>query len=1848
MMMAEGSHVVEAPPTQPGPQLSRPLPLNSKRLTGAVLRQIARGLGVPGTASADEVRQVVEGKLGELGRDPRNTQVCWVEVEEGLKVTLKDADGVFLEVEPEENGAQEEVEEEQVNVEAGDVDALRQELEEAKAAQLSLEAELTTLRQKYEREKAKAKDLWSVNCAQLAEFDETLLEKEEEIAQLKDQLAAAKRTGGRHRAPQGSGGMGSESEEETRSTTSGSVKLPSRRGKAPPVQMFSGEDPEVRLNDWLPSLQRASQWNGWEQEERLIQLAGHLKGRALQEWNLLEEAQKDSYDEAVKSLRGRLDTGSKAMAAQDFRHLAQEGKEKVTDFICRLEKTFRLAYGQESMSTETRDALLYGQLQEGLGYVLMESPAVSGATGYQSLCVAAKNEERRQAALKKRKQYQSTAGGGGPAPSKIDAKLPGGGGMLAPERRGPPTRRCWNCDTIGHLAKDCRRPKRESFGSASSQKTPHTRMVRSGNSDMGPPASDGASVPPSVEDDPLRYLLSDSEEEAGVNQVRVTDKGSAHQQAMVLVAGVPLFGVVDTGADVTIMGGSAFKQVAAAARLHKRDFKPANKAAHNYDRKPFRLDGRLDLDVSFADHTMKTAVFVKMDAPEPLLLSEGVCRQLGIVVYHPEVKPRGKTSGLDTKTQVSAVRVQLVESVKLLPGPDRCVMAEVELSGNGVTGTLLLEPDPQFKREQGVVVPDALVSPPSEGTTRVVLTNQSGFTQRLEAGTTLGTLEAVDWEGEVERQNDMVAAGVEGCCGDESSEDASVKVWMVGSEGVGDGLDRKHKLREVLKGQIVGSVLSVEEKEELCGMLLEFDDVFSVEDGERGETDLVEFSIDTGDAGPKRQPPRRVPFAVRQEIARHLREMQDRGVIQPSSSPWASPVVLVRKKDGTMRFCVDYRGLNALTKPDKFPLPRIDDLLDQLGKSQYFTTLDLASGYWQIRVEERSREKTAFVTHEGLYEFLVMPFGLTNAPAVFQRLIQRVLSGLNPGEFKRFVEAYIDDIIVFSETLPQHLCHLRLVLERLRGAYLKLKTKKCHFIRQEVEYLGHLITPLGLRPNPSHIAAVVDYPVPESITQVRQFLGLTSYYRRFVSHFAKLASPLHQLTKKDVTVVFEWTEECQHGFETLKSKLTEAPILAYPDFELSFVLETDACVAGLGAVLSQHFSDGYLHPVAFASRALSAPEKNYSITELETLAVVWSIQHFRAYLYGHEVTVITDHSAVRSILETPNPSGKHARWWLKVYGSGVGQVRIVYRPGKENMRADALSRNPIRVEGEQPLELGMQVAQVSSRQLAGDITHLLDAEPVNGMVDCFASEQRKDASLGRLCDYLESGVLPRDAGEARKVVSQALSFAVVNGTLYFVDAKRGNRKRVAVPAHLHEQILQEGHRGALAGHFSGPKLFNGLCRHWWWPTLYKDAVEFCKNCAECAVVSGVGRKAVPPLNPIPVQRPFQILGVDIMELPMTATGNRYVVVFQDFLTKWPFIFPAPDQKAIRIARLLAEEVVPMFGVPEALLSDRGTNLLAHVMLDVCGLLGITKLNTTAYHPQCNGMVERLNRTLKAMLRKHVARFGTQWDRYLPGVLWAYRNSPHEATGEKPSFLLFGVDCRSPTEAALMPPTPLELTDVADYREELVLSLSSARKLAAAHIRTAQNRCKAVYDRRVRGRQHQVGDWVLLRFPQEESGRQRKLSRPWHGPYRVVEKRDPDITAVKVYFPEKGPIQVHQSRACPCPPKLPAGFYWYGGTCKSPGKVPAWVGRLLEEGRSLEQDAATGGTEDAAEDTDTDVEDLGPTADVEDGDTAVEEPDVDCDVMEAMEGPVEQIPEPPRRSTCTRYPLRAAVCPPDRY
>ena len=444
-------------------------------------------------------------------------------------------------------------------------------------------------------------------------------------------------------------------------------------------------------------------------------------------------------------------------------------------------------------------------------------------------------------------------------------------------------------------------------------------------------------------------------------------------------------------------------------------------------------------------------------------------------------------------------------------------------------------------------------------------------------------------------------------------------------------------------------------------------------------------------------------------------------------------------------------------------------------------------------------------------------------------------------------------------------------------------------------------------------------------------------------------------------------------------------------------------------------------------------------------------------------------------------------------------------------------------------------------------------------------EQVRDPHVQELLQFIQHGRLPTNDVQARKLALQHSLFAIVDGVLYYIDPKRDNRKRAVVPKSLQQRLLEETHSGPFGAHFSGQRMFNTLVSNWWWEHMFTDTVNYAKSCPECAITTGFGRRVKPSLHPIPVERPFQILGIDIMDLPITENGNKHVIVIQDLFTKWPFVFAVPDQKAPRIARILAEEVVPWFGVPEALLSDRGTNLLSHLVLDLCRLLGVTKLNTSAYHPQCDGAVERFNRTLKQILRKHAARFGRQWDRYLPGILWAYRNTPHSSTGEKPSFLLFGVDCRSPTDAAFLPLSMISSTDVATYREELMLSLSSARDLAVETIQRSQTRYKEYYDQTTRETIIRVGDWVLVYFPHEETGRNRKLSKPWHGPYRVTSRRDPNFTCTKVYFPQHPEIKIHQSRVCLCPPGFPAGYFWYGGGRMGPGRPPKWVDKLLSTG-----------------------------------------------------------------------------------
>lgn len=1746
-------------PRDPVVTRSRLLPLNSSRLATYVIRRVAVEMELPGNATRADTLSMIEGKLTDAGEEPRNVQVKLTEEEETLKaVELVTERGPFLrvEIEPEE-----ELEEPLADLEGEDetqdgtlAEQLRRtqaRLLEAQARNETLAREVSELSAQLERATARVKELWSDQCALSVESDRQLVQAEIEIEQLKSQLA------GNPTVLVGDTLLPSRTSTVPKPTGRPVARTPvQRRGRAPPVEPFAGEVETQRVDDWLPTLERAATWNEWTEDELLLQLAGHLRGRALQEWELLSEDDRGSYSQAVTALRTRLDPGSKTLAAQDFRHTTQREAESVADFIRRLERTFRVAYGRDGIASEARDALLYGQLHEGLKYEIIRAPGVSGVDSYSSLCLAAKNEERRLQELEKREQY-------GRSESKLPSRTP------PPSKHKPGTAsqgkhreqksslssstgagngnakrvRCFVCDQIGHYASSCPSKRTESKGSSNSKhgsgnKT-RVKMLTVTDDSTCNKASLGEGT-----EDLLGMLLSDSDEEH-VNLIQLRDKGSSARGASVQIQGVPAVGVLDSGSDITIMGAKLFAKVALAARLRKRDFKKPDRIPRTYDQRTFTLDGRLDLDIEFGGKSMKTPVYVRREAKEQLLLSEGVCRQLGMIVYHSEVGllkdlakdppgPSDSPKAPDT-AQVPMVRVYLNNTVNVLP--HQSIGVSVSIDSQCGRAPLLVEPvkDPEHV---GVHVDEALISPPDGRVACVVVSNMSGVSCQLEEGTCVGTLTEVS----------VVEQG-------EHSGIVSAVHRVATEQPVVSGT-RHQELLEVLKES---SLLNDEQRSVFCSFLTGFHDVFARDDGDRGETDLTEMTIDTGDSTPKRIPARRMPLAVRREVSKQLQDMQAAGIIQPSESPWSSPVVMVKKKDGTQRFCVDYRALNAVTKADRFPLPRIDDLLDQLGNSRYFSTLDLARGFWQIRLSPNSIEKTAFAVPQGLFEFRVMPFGLTNAPAVFQRLMERVLAGLNPEEGPDFVKVYIDDVIVFSPTLEDHLQHLQQVLQRIRDAGLKLKTSKCRFIAEEVEYLGHILTPSGLKPNPNTTSAVADFPLPANLKEVRQFLGLSSYYRRFISGFATIAQPLHQLTRKGVH--FKWDARCQEAFEQLKRLLTSSPVLAYPQLAEPFVLETDASIQGLGAILSQRQSDGNVHPVAYASRSLSQPERNYGITELETLAVVWAVTHFKAYLYGNKVTIYSDHSAVKAVLNTPNPSGKHARWWTRVYGSGINEVNIVYRPGKHCANADALSRSP------QPT-----VAIVSSKENIPEL--LASSDAITPPHTSYSEEQRKDPHLLTVITFLETKTLPADGNTARKLALQAPLYVLMDGVLCFLGGKQLGGRRVVVPSHLKESLMDRTHRGRMSGHFSGPRVYKTLAKTWWWDGMYVDCEKHAKSCPECLIVRGSGRKERPPLHPIEVSRPFQIVGVDIMDLPLTNSGNKHVLVFQDYFTKWPLVYPIPDQKTQRIVDILVHDLVPVFGTPESLLSDRGTNLLSHLMTEVCKALGINKLNTTAYHPQCDGLVERFNRTLKAMLRKHAFKYGKEWDRYLYGVLWAYRNTPHDSTGEKPSYLLFGRDLRSPVEAELLTPTLTPPTSAEEYKQQLLQTLAHSRHLAESATRQAQSRYKANFDKKATQRQYREGDWVMIKFPQEEQGKGRKLSHPWHGPYRILTRDDPNVTVSKVYYPQEAVLRVHQERVCFCPSELPAGFFWYGRRRHSPGRPPRWVQLLMERG-TPESDESVG-------------------------------------------------------------------------
>eukprot|EP00731_Ephydatia_muelleri_P011946 Em0006g840a len=665
-----------------------------------------------------------------------------------------------------------------------------------------------------------------------------------------------------------------------------------------------------------------------------------------------------------------------------------------------------------------------------------------------------------------------------------------------------------------------------------------------------------------------------------------------------------------------------------------------------------------------------------------------------------------------------------------------------------------------------------------------------------------------------------------------------------------------------------------------------------------------------------------VSKARREELRGLLRDMLESDVIQQSDSPWSSPIVLAKKHDGTTRFCVDYRKVNEVTRKDAYPLPRVDDTLDTLVGSKFFTTLDLASGYWQVEVAPEDQPKTAFTTPEGLYQFKVMPFGLCNAPATFQRLMNRVLSGLKWSSCL----VYFDDIIVVGTTFQEHLHHLTSVFTRLRGAGLKLKPKKCTLCRQQVTFLGHIVSTDGVATDPSKTEAVSKWPIPQNRKEVQQFWGLANYYRRFVKDFALISKPLQRLTEKNAP--FEWTIGCQNAFDELRKRLVSSPVLAYPDYERRFILDTDASDVGIGAVLSQVSDCGSERVIAYASRSLTRPEQSISLGENSPFELTMDLWSGSGILKNRRSTG----SLAR---ETPN-------------------FTVVHRQGLRHCNADALSRVPCRqcgrdedIESENTVMVGVvsnpfqKYTPAEMRQMQLDDTTI---QPVHCAVSC---------------GQPTSPDIVKSWSRGSRLLMQHWDALCIYDGILWKKCVDGSRKfqQLVLPAKLQVDALRDLHQGAVGGHIGEEKMKHRLKERFYWPGCTEAVGEWCRNCISCTTRKTVAPKRRAPLQTIKAGYPMQIVSVDLMgPLPETEDGCKYVMVAVDCFTRWVEVYAIRNQEATTVAKKLVDEMFCRFSPPEQLHSDQGRQFESDLVKEICELLQIRKTRTTPYHPQCNGMV----------------------------------------------------------------------------------------------------------------------------------------------------------------------------------------------------------------------------------------------------------------------------------------------------
>ncbi|MEL7307077.1 MAG: reverse transcriptase domain-containing protein [Pseudomonadota bacterium] len=806
-----------------------------------------------------------------------------------------------------------------------------------------------------------------------------------------------------------------------------------------------------------------------------------------------------------------------------------------------------------------------------------------------------------------------------------------------------------------------------------------------------------------------------------------------------------------------------------------------------------------------------------------------------------------------------------------------------------------------------------------------------------------------------------------------------------------------------------------------------------------------------------------------------IEDLETKKIITKISSPWNFPIVVVPKKNGDIRMCIDYRKLNAITERPVYYIPDSKQLFDNIDGSKYFSSLDLSMGYHQIEMNQNDVEKTAFTTRTGQYAFQRMPFGLCGAPQSFQRVMASILRDQN---WKHCV-IYLDDILVHGKTLKEHNERLRSVLRCLSNAGVKLSPNKCSFMKTETVYLGHVIDKKGLRTDPAKIEKILNWPEPKSTKELHTFISLCGYYRKFIDEFALIVRPLEILLRDSKGKVFTWTTFHSGVMTKLKKRLSEAPILMFPRRNGKFILDTDASHEAVGAVLSQ-IQDGEEKVIAYASHALSKHEIQYCVTRKELLAVYKYVKHFNHYLMGQKFLIRTDHRALTWMLNWKRPNTSQYCSWiaeLELY-----DFDIEHRKGEQHLNADAMSRYPFGSCQQCELKHTNPRENTNVKKLKETCCRITENDRCKDAVEFFINVMKQDTQIMRVQQdsvprNKESLVLWKHRRSLRLIDDSTLGIQIPNGTLLVIPKTQNRHKLINK---IHSQF---GHLG-----ISGTRTI--IKDYYYWPTMDLDITMLVNECCLCQRYKhNTGRRRNLTKGNLRGNYPFQKVAMDIAG-PMRSTrrGNRYILGMIDHFSKYPVLIPIKSTDSGTIIEAIFTKWISVFGIPDSLHSDRGANLNSEKMREFCDGLGIKKTATTPYYPQGDGIIERLFRTVKPLIGIVAEERRMDWDEAISYVEMGLRNK-RNASGFSPNMILFGQNVRA-WDTGTLQTTKQHCNSLSGYMSKLINKISDIHNRVNA---------KVVVEREnTRQTGYNTGDLVWARKIGSKSG-----NVLFDGPYRII-------------------------------------------------------------------------------------------------------------------------------------------------